>query len=67
MKTNITLCYIAIIASLLFLISCVGYIPHLFCWLPFVTSVIVSVCYKPFRQKLQKEMQNMLEMSAEKF
>ena len=45
MRKKITLCYIALFASMLFLVIGVDYLPHLVCWMPMIlTAFFVANC-----------------------
>lgn len=45
---KITLCYIALITSMLFLVIGVDYLPHAVCWLPLLITAFFSLRCKAF-------------------
>lgn len=59
-KTKISLCYIAILASMLFLTIGVDYFPILVCWIPLVITAYFTLRYEPFRDNLAEFLNNII-------
>lgn len=59
-KVKITTCYIALIASIIFLTIGVDYFPILACWIPFIVVAYFTLRYEPFRDNLADFLSNII-------
>ena len=59
-KFKITTCYIALIASIIFLTIGVDYFPILACWIPFIVVAYFTLRYEPFRDNLADFLSNII-------
>lgn len=59
-KTKITICYIAVAISILFLAIGVDYFPILACWIPLLITSYFTLRYEPFRDNLADFLTNII-------
>ena len=53
-KTKITMCYIILAVSILFLAIGVDYLPHAVCWTPLLISAFISFKCRAFNAHINK-------------
>ena len=59
-RTQVAICYTALIISVIFLIIAVDYLPLIVCWLPIMITAFITLHCKAFAEHLMSKLENVM-------